>query len=128
MKIDDDGDDDYLSVSMISTRMKTNINLDSISHCLILCNDDYLTSTYVGNDIEKKDNLIEENSDNDGDDDDDDDDDDDGHSVLLDMKENEVILETPIFSDDDDDADEDLYLTPPLISILVHTPDVSDEE
>jgi hypothetical protein len=123
MKIDDDGDDDYLSVSMISTRMKTNINLDSISHCLILCNDDYLTSTYVGNDIEKKDNLIEENSDNDSDDDDDDDD----HSILLDTQENDVILETPIFSDDDD-TDEDLYLTPPLISILVHTPDVSDEE
>jgi hypothetical protein len=115
MKIngDDDDDDDHVFVSINSTRVELNIESDNIWDSLKLLGFDDVTTT-VGHI-----NMEEENDDND-----------DDHSLLSDMEESDVILETPPFSDDDDDddSDEDLYLTSPLLPVVVHTPDVSDAE
>ena len=110
-KINDD-DDDHIFLSMMSTRVEPNIEPDNIWDYLKLLGFDHPISA-VG-DIDMKEE--EEN-----------DDIDDDQSFLSDMEEIDVILETPPFSDDYD-SDDDLYLSPSLFPVLVHTPNVSDEE
>jgi hypothetical protein len=81
MKIngDDDDDDDHVFVSINSTRVELNIESDNIWDSLKLLGFDDVTTT-VGHI-----NMEEENDDND-----------DDHSLLSDMEESDVILETPL--------------------------------
>jgi hypothetical protein len=117
-KINDD-DDDHIFLSMMSTRVEPNIEPDNIWDYLKLLGFDHRISTVGDIDMEEDNMSEEEEEEND--------DIDDDQSFLSDMEENDVILETPPFSDDDD-SDDDLYLSPPLFLVLVHTPNVSDEE
>jgi hypothetical protein len=115
---DDDDDDQQIFATMMSTRVKSNIDPDTLWHSMKILDYNYPNSHIV------EDNLNEETNNNNNNDDDDDDD--DNPSSCSDMEENDVILETPPFSDDDNV--EDLYPTPARLPVLVHTPNVSDEE
>jgi hypothetical protein len=111
MKINEDDDDngDHVFVSINPTRLEPNIEPDNIWDYLKLLGFDDATATVVHIDMED-DNVK-----------------DDDCSFLSGMEENDIILETPPFTDDDD-SDDDLYRTSPLLPVLVHTPNVSDEE
>ena len=114
----DDDHNGHAFISMNSTHVEPRIEPDNIWDYLKLLGFDDVTS--IVDDIDMgEDNVSESEEEND--------DNDDDHSFLSDMEENDILLETPPFSDDDDN-DEDIYHTSPLLPILVHTPDVSDEE
>ena len=117
----DDDHNGHAFISMNSTHVEPRIEPDNIWDYLKLLGFDHPISTVGDIDMEE-DNMSEEEEEEEENDDIDDD-----QSFLSDMEENDFILETPPFSDDDD-SDDDFYLSPSLFPVLVHTPNVSDEE
>ena len=105
-------DDDHVSVPMMSTYVISNADSDNSWDYLKILGYDYTTSTVINTDMKEEEDTA-----------------DDDQSVVLDMEECDIILETSPLSDDNyDNNDEDLFPTSPLCTVLVDTPNASDEE